>query len=1499
MLDSELYPRGGDTHHGQHGHHHHHHHHHHHYKSPHHRHYHSPSPHHHHQGVERERKSRSSPRHHHLQHSDGEKLKYQNAFGGSVGNIGGSSSSEKYHKYFPHHLLSGGSGTGGSGGYFDLSDKLDSLNLGGSRGSEKSSLISGSGSSALSGGGDSNNNHQHHTSGSASILSDTTAAGSGSNASGGSSKKRTIVLVGDGRSRVRRVVRTQTRQITVVSYSGRKKETETHTSHHATIVSFPQKIDRPAQIYSTHHHHPSSGGSVASNNGLLASGGSSSLGSTSLCGVGPGGGSYVYVQQQPQQNHQQSTQHYVSPQQLTYHLHSATGGNSTGNGYHHHGSHQNISTPTLHKKGSIRSNGDVLKRTRVQNAYELSQDLLDKQIELLERKYGGVKARNAALTIQRAFRHYTMVKKFASITAMAKAEKRMSRRVQQQQQQQQSELDMMHHHPHHLQPALEDGQIYATEDGTMVGQQRVCATISATPPGTLHHRVTPVRSMSLRERRLDSSPIPRSQSGTASPAPVPITSWSQSPTQLVTGASTQQQQQQQQQQQYSHPHVNILHQQQAQLAGYGYTPAVSAPSHAVMHHHQHQQQQQQQYQSQYGSQDLNVSGASSSSQLDSTISSMNLSWNSQTASTHQSPYTPHYTAAQIYMRPRGIGIGSSGGSSGSTSSASGRKVPPEVPKRTSSITGPGGQHTPSRSLRPNGLCKTAENGSLSSVQSSGSDSSASAERGLGGVGIELMGSSDRSSSPQWKRKGPGSSQSGSITLLPAQSPDHMLMSVSAGDTGGAAVRSIHSTVATATAATATAVSGAGSANVTIASIESECLSSHTSAAQYSMEQHDQIVHTPTSYKVSETIRKRQYRVGLNLFNKKPERGITYLIRKGFLENTPQGVARFLISRKGLSRQMIGEYLGNLQNPFNMAVLDCFAGELDLSGMQVDVALRKFQGYFRMPGEAQKIERLMEVFSARYCQCNSDIVARLRSHDTVFVLAFAIIMLNTDLHTPNLKPDRRMRCDDFVKNLRGIDDCHDIDRDMLNGIYERVKANEFKPGSDHVTQVMKVQATIVGKKPNLALPHRRLVCYCRLYEIPDINKKERPGVHQREVFLFNDLLVITKIFSKKKSSVTYTFRNSYTLSGMVVTLLDVPNYQFCIRLSQKVDGKVLVTFNARNEHDRCKFAEDLRESISEMDEMETLRIEAELERQKSARGTRTTNSENRDSGVADVEVCAGPYPAGVGSLVPGGVGGVSPNECGLAHSDAQLKRSALSNSLLDMHEQFGNEKPQRRGSVGSLDSGMSISFQSTSASTGSRSDIKVRMLPHSNTSGQIIMHAGQHPAALMGAIYHQQIHHHQQHQQQQQQAMGTAHHHPHAVGSNSTTGGGVIVSVGPPGSSQQQHHHHHPPGGPPMTAAASAATLQPVQAMNNGMVMAGTSTTTINPNSTGSHNSSGAIHRRERKPSRTEDAATVAALALAASAGASSAMNASSSSSNAGGPPNNTASGGNYGRSTEV
>lgn len=80
-----------------------------------------------------------------------------------------------------------------------------------------------------------------------------------------------------------------------------------------------------------------------------------------------------------------------------------------------------------------------------------------------------MRARNAAITIQRAFRHYTMVKKFASITAMAKAEKRLSRRL-----------------PHEGHDLMTDengenvSQLYMQEGidigANLSGQQRVCAT---------------------------------------------------------------------------------------------------------------------------------------------------------------------------------------------------------------------------------------------------------------------------------------------------------------------------------------------------------------------------------------------------------------------------------------------------------------------------------------------------------------------------------------------------------------------------------------------------------------------------------------------------------------------------------------------------------------------------------------------------------------------------------------------------------------------------------------------------------------------------------------------------------------------------------------------------------------------------------------------------------------------------------------------------------------
>lgn len=159
-------------------------------------------------------------------------------------------------------------------------------------------------------------------------------------------------------------------------------------------------------------------------------------------------------------------------------------------------------------------------------SYELSQDLLEKQIELLERKYGGVCARNAAITIQRAFRHYMMVKKFASITAMAKAEKRLSRRmlITPGDEGPASNTSSSSAYGSATESQLELTQVSTQSQAKQLQhqQQQPRVTIMAGPPGgtgnvassQVSSRTPPTRSLSLRERRqLDSSPIPRSQSG--------------------------------------------------------------------------------------------------------------------------------------------------------------------------------------------------------------------------------------------------------------------------------------------------------------------------------------------------------------------------------------------------------------------------------------------------------------------------------------------------------------------------------------------------------------------------------------------------------------------------------------------------------------------------------------------------------------------------------------------------------------------------------------------------------------------------------------------------------------------------------------------------------------------------------------------------------------------------------------------------------------------------
>ncbi|KAK6941180.1 Mon2/Sec7/BIG1-like, dimerization and cyclophilin-binding domain [Dillenia turbinata] len=213
--------------------------------------------------------------------------------------------------------------------------------------------------------------------------------------------------------------------------------------------------------------------------------------------------------------------------------------------------------------------------------------------------------------------------------------------------------------------------------------------------------------------------------------------------------------------------------------------------------------------------------------------------------------------------------------------------------------------------------------------------------------------------------------------------------------------------------------------------------------------------------------------GISEFNRHPVKGIDYLVSNSVVGNTPASIAQFLRNTPGLNKAVIGDYLGQHEE-FPLAVMHAFVDSMKFSGLKFDAAIREFLGGFRLPGEAQKIDRIMEKFAERYCADNPSV---FKNADTAYVLAYAVIMLNTDAHNPMVWP--KMSKSDFI-HINALNDPEECaPKELLEEIYESIVSEEIK---------MKDDATGIGngsnKKPeveergslvsilNLALPRRK-------------------------------------------------------------------------------------------------------------------------------------------------------------------------------------------------------------------------------------------------------------------------------------------------------------------------------------------------------------------------------------------------------------------------------------------
>jgi len=170
-----------------------------------------------------------------------------------------------------------------------------------------------------------------------------------------------------------------------------------------------------------------------------------------------------------------------------------------------------------------------------------------------------------------------------------------------------------------------------------------------------------------------------------------------------------------------------------------------------------------------------------------------------------------------------------------------------------------------------------------------------------------------------------------------------------------------------------------------------------------------------------------------LFNKHYNDGINFLISSNIIDDSPEKIAQILHSTEGLDKKMIGECFGD-SKPKYQDILKAYCKLFDFKGVELHTALKQLLSSCSLPGEAQKIDRIIEIFGSVYQEVNPTVFI---DANAPYILSFAFIMLNTDAHSPMIS--NKMKKQDFVKMCQGSA----ISQDYIEKVYDEiVKENLF-------------------------------------------------------------------------------------------------------------------------------------------------------------------------------------------------------------------------------------------------------------------------------------------------------------------------------------------------------------------------------------------------------------------------------------------------------------------------
>jgi len=181
------------------------------------------------------------------------------------------------------------------------------------------------------------------------------------------------------------------------------------------------------------------------------------------------------------------------------------------------------------------------------------------------------------------------------------------------------------------------------------------------------------------------------------------------------------------------------------------------------------------------------------------------------------------------------------------------------------------------------------------------------------------------------------------------------------------------------------------------------------------------------------------KVAIIEFNKNWSMGVQYLMDND-IATDPKSIASFLMEYNNqLSKEQLGQLLGG-KAVHCTGIRTAFTKLFDFRGDKLDTALRKYLTKFMIPGEAQVIDRIIESFAEKYVHDNSG--GPYINKDAAFTMAFSLVILNTDRHSPQIPDSQKMTLPQFFKNNSGLWEGNDPPVDLQEELFNSIVDEEI-------------------------------------------------------------------------------------------------------------------------------------------------------------------------------------------------------------------------------------------------------------------------------------------------------------------------------------------------------------------------------------------------------------------------------------------------------------------------